>query len=241
MKCVDRSLCDFNGVMREFETRLSPEQELLRVPLIVSSLLINRTFSISPPNLPPPPLPSRVWVVVVRGPATPAAGTPTTRTPGRRPCRGRMASGGGSRAGAWATARHHHRTSTRPGGPWLTRPGGPWNRELGDLLTLLLGPRGTGKTFPKAPSCLLAMAQWSHMVRPPGSFPVSTVVFSPVFSLVSSSSLVSSLFSSCSPDSSRLTISSSILASSSRRWSGSGPANPSQRPRNPRGEPMAEQ
>jgi len=34
MKCVDRSLCDFNGVMREFETRLSPEQELLRVPLI---------------------------------------------------------------------------------------------------------------------------------------------------------------------------------------------------------------
>ena len=37
MKCVERRLCDFNGVMRPQETRLTPEQELLRVPLIVSS------------------------------------------------------------------------------------------------------------------------------------------------------------------------------------------------------------
>jgi len=34
MKCVERRFCDFNGVMRQQESRLSQEQELLRVPLI---------------------------------------------------------------------------------------------------------------------------------------------------------------------------------------------------------------
>jgi len=36
MKCVEKRLCDFNGVMRDFVTTLSPAQESLRVPLIVS-------------------------------------------------------------------------------------------------------------------------------------------------------------------------------------------------------------
>jgi hypothetical protein len=34
MKCVEKKLCDFNGVMRDFVTTLSPAQETLRVPLI---------------------------------------------------------------------------------------------------------------------------------------------------------------------------------------------------------------
>merc|ERR1719391_1624513 len=34
MKCVEKKLCDFNGVMRDFVTTLSPAQESLRVPLI---------------------------------------------------------------------------------------------------------------------------------------------------------------------------------------------------------------
>merc|ERR1712038_2088581 len=34
MKCVEKRLCDFNGVMRDFVTTLSPAQESLRVPLI---------------------------------------------------------------------------------------------------------------------------------------------------------------------------------------------------------------
>merc|ERR1712012_1525834 len=34
MKCVEKRLCDFNGVMRDFVTTLSPTQESLRVPLI---------------------------------------------------------------------------------------------------------------------------------------------------------------------------------------------------------------
>merc|ERR1719430_2357241 len=34
MKCVEKKLCDFNGVMRNFVTNLSPAQEALRVPLI---------------------------------------------------------------------------------------------------------------------------------------------------------------------------------------------------------------
>merc|ERR1711936_1152652 len=34
MKCVEKRLCDFNGVMRDFVTTLSPAQENLRVPLI---------------------------------------------------------------------------------------------------------------------------------------------------------------------------------------------------------------
>merc|ERR1711963_1308617 len=34
MKCVEKKLCDFNGVMRNFVTALSPAQESLRVPLI---------------------------------------------------------------------------------------------------------------------------------------------------------------------------------------------------------------
>ena len=38
MKCVEKKLCDFNGVMRDFVTTLSPAQETLRVPLIVSLL-----------------------------------------------------------------------------------------------------------------------------------------------------------------------------------------------------------
>jgi len=36
MKCVEKKLCDFNGVMRDFVTTLSAAQETLRVPLIVS-------------------------------------------------------------------------------------------------------------------------------------------------------------------------------------------------------------
>ena len=36
MKCVEKRVCDFNGVMRDFVTTLSPAQESLRVPLIVS-------------------------------------------------------------------------------------------------------------------------------------------------------------------------------------------------------------
>merc|ERR550517_1457297 len=34
MKCVEKRVCDFNGVMRDFVTTLSPAQESLRVPLI---------------------------------------------------------------------------------------------------------------------------------------------------------------------------------------------------------------
>merc|ERR1712107_159915 len=34
MKCVEKRLCDFNGVMRDFVMTLSPAQESLRVPLI---------------------------------------------------------------------------------------------------------------------------------------------------------------------------------------------------------------
>ena len=41
MKCVEKRVCDFNGVMRDFVTTLSPAQESLRVPLIVSPPFIS--------------------------------------------------------------------------------------------------------------------------------------------------------------------------------------------------------
>merc|ERR1712130_64794 len=46
MKCVEKKLCDFNGVMRDFVTTLSPAQESLRVPLIVSFLQTIQSQSI---------------------------------------------------------------------------------------------------------------------------------------------------------------------------------------------------
>ena len=46
MKCVEKKLCDFNGVMRDFVTTLSPAQESLRVPLIVSFLQTIQSLSI---------------------------------------------------------------------------------------------------------------------------------------------------------------------------------------------------
>jgi len=36
MKCVPRENCDFAGVMTDMILRLTPELEMLRVPLIVS-------------------------------------------------------------------------------------------------------------------------------------------------------------------------------------------------------------
>ena len=44
MKCVEKRLCDFNGVMRDFVTTLSPAQESLRVPLIVSPLTLGHYY-----------------------------------------------------------------------------------------------------------------------------------------------------------------------------------------------------
>jgi Clip-domain serine protease homolog Scarface len=37
MKCVPKVNCDFNGVMTDQTLNLTPDLEMLRVPLIVSS------------------------------------------------------------------------------------------------------------------------------------------------------------------------------------------------------------
>ena len=39
MKCVPKVNCDFEGVMTEEKLELGPELEMLRVPLIVSSVV----------------------------------------------------------------------------------------------------------------------------------------------------------------------------------------------------------
>ena len=53
MKCVPRVNCDFNGVMTDQTLNLTPDLEMLRVPLIVSCLTYRLVASMIPRGFTP--------------------------------------------------------------------------------------------------------------------------------------------------------------------------------------------